>query len=256
MGPSAHAASAAGEYRESADDRRLLRCVNCGWGMQSLFVQYSPGNIRLMKCEHCKAVADPYIECEFMIILIDLILHKRKAYRHVLFNMLNLGVGEKGVLWKLTLFYFVLDVCGYSLLKSNKSCLDSSGSLLVSTLTCGMVHSSLVLLDILLGNLTFISVFLLGTRFLLNLSFDVIRYRQIVLAILISSYFRLFFIAMMVWEFPSSVIFIIDILVLSSNALAVGVVTELQTAGCLGVCVGAHVAKFFMNHWLLHLLPD
>ena len=28
------------------------------------------------------------------IILIDMILHKRKAYRHLLFNMLNLGAGD------------------------------------------------------------------------------------------------------------------------------------------------------------------
>ncbi|PPR90168.1 hypothetical protein GOBAR_AA30515 [Gossypium barbadense] len=65
------------------------RCVQCGFRIKTLFVQYSPGNIRLMKCVNCKAVADEYIECELMIVLIDLILHKPKAYRHVLFNVLN-----------------------------------------------------------------------------------------------------------------------------------------------------------------------
>ncbi|THU74908.1 hypothetical protein C4D60_Mb04t38360 [Musa balbisiana] len=227
VAPNANAGGDSGEgSTESVDDRRFLRCVNCGSGMGSLFVQYSPGNIHLMKCEHCKAVADPYIECEFMIILIDMILHKRKAYRHLLFNMLK-----------------------FSLLKNSKACLDSSRSLLLSFLTCGKV-----MLDVLLGNLIFISVVLLGIRFLLNLSFDVSRYRQILLAILVSSYFKLFLVAMMVWEFPSSVLLVIDILVISSNALALGVVTELQTAGCLGVCFGAHAAKFFSDRWLLHLL--
>ncbi|RWW05928.1 hypothetical protein GW17_00030778 [Ensete ventricosum] len=169
--PSANAGGGrGGESRESVDDRRFLRCVNCGLGMRSLFVQYSPGNIRLMKCEHCKAVADPYIECEFMvvsvvnnvfIILIDMILHKRKAYRHLLFNMLNLGAG------------------------------DSKAKIL---------------------------------------------YRQILVAILVSSYFKLFLVAMMFYNFLFTV------------------VTELQTAGCLGVCFGAHAAKFFSDHWLLRLL--
>ncbi|CAK7348606.1 unnamed protein product [Dovyalis caffra] len=42
------------------------RCVECGFPIKTLFVQYSPGNIRLMRCENCKAVADEYIECEFM----------------------------------------------------------------------------------------------------------------------------------------------------------------------------------------------
>ncbi|GAV77855.1 Arv1 domain-containing protein, partial [Cephalotus follicularis] len=54
-----------------------------------LFGQYSPGNICLIKCENCKSVADEYIECEFMILLIDLILHKPKAYRHLLYNVLH-----------------------------------------------------------------------------------------------------------------------------------------------------------------------
>ncbi|GJM96830.1 hypothetical protein PR202_ga13698 [Eleusine coracana subsp. coracana] len=67
------------------------RCVGCGRRVRTLFVQYSPGNIRLMKCDSCKAVADPYIECEFMIILIDLILHKTRAYRHLLVNKLAMG---------------------------------------------------------------------------------------------------------------------------------------------------------------------
>ena len=26
------------------------RCVGCGFKVKSLFIQYSPGNIRLMKC--------------------------------------------------------------------------------------------------------------------------------------------------------------------------------------------------------------
>ncbi|KAF5733397.1 protein arv1 isoform X2 [Tripterygium wilfordii] len=45
------------------------RCVQCGFGIQTLYVQYSPGNIRLMKCGNCKAVADEYIECEIMGLL-------------------------------------------------------------------------------------------------------------------------------------------------------------------------------------------
>ncbi|XP_042428747.1 protein ARV 2-like isoform X1 [Zingiber officinale] len=232
-----------------SEHRRLLRCVNCAREMPSLYVQYSPGNIRLMKCEYCRAVADPYIECEFMIILIDLILHKRKAYRHLLFNMLNLGGDDKEVVWKSSLLYFILDVCRYYLLKSSEACFDSSTHIMMSILTCGKV-----LLNVILGNLIFMSALFLGTRFLLKLSFNTVSYSQILLAVLISTYFRLYLIAMLVWEFPSSVLYIIDLLVLSSNALALGVVTESQTAGCLIVCLGAHVAKFFSNHWLLHLL--
>lgn len=86
------------------------RCVGCGRRVKTLFVQYSPGNIRLMKCDNCKAVADPYIECEFMIILIDLILHKTRAYRHLMFNKLSIDSSlGKGILYLSILIHIVLD---------------------------------------------------------------------------------------------------------------------------------------------------
>lgn len=86
------------------------RCVGCGRHVKTLYMQYSPGNIRLMKCDTCKAVADPYIECEFMIILIDLILHKTRAYRHLLFNKLRIYSSlDKGVLVLSILTHLFLD---------------------------------------------------------------------------------------------------------------------------------------------------
>ncbi|TYG93532.1 hypothetical protein ES288_A11G117400v1 [Gossypium darwinii] len=116
------------------------RCVQCGFRIKTLFVQYSPGNIRLMKCVNCKAVADEYIECELMIVLIDLILHKPKAYRHVLFNVLN---HER-------------------------------------------THFQM-LMDVFLGNYMFLCSFLFAIRSLLKTSAQFSRFRDLLLAILISS---------------------------------------------------------------------
>lgn len=36
---------------------------------------------------YCRSVADKYIEWEFVLIAIDLVLHRVQAYRHLLFNM-------------------------------------------------------------------------------------------------------------------------------------------------------------------------
>uniref|UniRef100_A0A0D9ZE12 Protein ARV n=1 Tax=Oryza glumipatula TaxID=40148 RepID=A0A0D9ZE12_9ORYZ len=191
------------------------RCVGCGRRVKTLYMQYSPGNIRLMKCDTCKAVADPYIECEFMIILIDLILHKTRAYRHLLFNKLRI--------------YSSLD----------------KGVLVLSILT------HLVLGDALLGNIVFMTMLFLEVQFILKLSFDIRRYREVLLAVIISSYFKLFLMAMMVWEFPSSVIFFVEISVLSSNTVALRVVTEFSKAHCFGVCFGAHAARYLTERWLL-----
>ncbi|KAJ6802510.1 protein arv1-like protein isoform X2 [Iris pallida] len=226
-----------------------LQCVNCGHDIGKLFVQYSPGNIRLMKCENCNAVADPYIECEFMILLIDLILHKTKAYRHLLYNMFSLEVNNiKGMMWKFNLAYIFLDAYMISVLRTSKDDWDSSGSLLLPVLTCLKV-----LIDVLLGNFIAVSVVLVGTKVLLTSTFNIMRYKEILLALLISSYFKLFLIATMVWEFPSSVFFIIDVFVLSSNAVALRVMTRLRTSRCVAVCFAAHSAKFLLTHFLMPL---
>eukprot|EP00257_Ricinus_communis_P014591 XP_015572297.1 protein arv1 homolog isoform X3 [Ricinus communis] len=194
----------------------MYRCVECGFGVKSLYVQYSPGNIRLMKCENCKAVADEYIECEFMIMLIDLILHKPKAYRHLLYNVLNQEtVNLEGLIWKSAISFLLLDAYRSILLQRNVE--EQVSSLSFPSL---FWRSQKIFMDVFLGNLTFLCVFLLATRILLKASVRVSRTRGLLPAILVSSYFKIFLIAMMVWEFPSSVIFIIDLFVLSSNIVA------------------------------------
>uniref|UniRef100_A0A0E0D7T0 Protein ARV n=1 Tax=Oryza meridionalis TaxID=40149 RepID=A0A0E0D7T0_9ORYZ len=191
-------------------------------------------------CDTCKAVADPYIECEFMIILIDLILHKTRAYRHLLFNKLRIYSSlDKGVLVLSILTHLVLDAC-------NKADGDSSINIFSAVLNC-----SKVLGDALLGNIVFMAMLFLEVQFILKLSFDIRRYREVLLAVIISSYFKLFLMAMMVWEFPSSVIFFVEISVLSSNTVALRVVTEFSKAHCFGVCFGAHAARYLTERWLL-----
>ncbi|KAM0924828.1 hypothetical protein ACQ4PT_004737 [Festuca glaucescens] len=223
------------------------RCVGCGRRVKTLFVQYSPGNIRLMKCDNCKAIADPYIECEFMIILIDLILHKTRAYRHLLFNKLHIGSSlDKGILYQSILVHIVLDAFRISVSEGNKADKNSSRSMLTTIFIC-----SEVLGNSLLGNVVFMAILLLGVRYILKLSFDIMRYREVLLAVIISSYFKLFLLTMMVWEFPSSAIFIVEIFVLSSNVVALRVMTQFPKAHCVGVCFAAHTAKHLTERWLL-----
>lgn len=39
--------------------------------------------------DHCKRFADKYIEHDYVIIFIDMLLHKPQVYRHLLFNRLD-----------------------------------------------------------------------------------------------------------------------------------------------------------------------
>ncbi|CAF1923430.1 unnamed protein product [Brassica oleracea] len=207
------------------------RCVGCGLRVKSLFIQYSPGNIRLMKCGNCKEVADEYIECERMIIFIDLVLHRPKVYRHVLYNEINQEtVNIQHLLWKLVFAYLLLDSYRSLLLKRT----HEHSSLVLITM-------KVVLVDVLSTNLAFLFSFAIAAKVLLH---EVSRKREIPLGILISSYFKIFLLAMLVWEFPVSVIFIIDILVLTSNSMALKVMTESSTSRCIVVCLIAHTVRF------------
>ncbi|XP_021897191.1 protein arv1 homolog isoform X2 [Carica papaya] len=202
----------------------VCRCVECGFRVNTLFVQYSPGNIRLMKC----------------ILLIDLILHKPKAYRHLLYNVLNQET-SKQLLWKSIAGFLLLDSYRSLLLRSEEESCSSVGFFFFVS-ACRKV-----LMDVFFGNFIFFCILVLAMRILLKKSNGVSRFRDLVLGILISSYFKIFLIAMMVWEFPTSVIFIVDLFVLSSNAVALKVMTELAMNICLGVCFSAHAIKFLIT---------
>lgn len=75
----------------------------CGENIDSLYIEYSEGNIKLTRCSNCSAVADKYIEYETVLVLIDVVLHRKKAYRHILFNRHQLD-GAKVLLISLMIF--------------------------------------------------------------------------------------------------------------------------------------------------------
>ncbi|KAL7211276.1 hypothetical protein ACSBR2_014205 [Camellia fascicularis] len=178
-----------------------------------------------------------------MILLIDLILHKPKAYRHLLHNVLNPQVVNlEGLFWKSIFAFLLLDT--YRILVLNWS---DAGWKLPIRFSSLVLRYGKMLMDLLLGNFMFLYILLIVTRFFLDKSAGVSRYKDILLAIFISSYFKVFFIAMMVWEFPASVLFIIDIFVLSSNTVALKVITESSVDKCIGACFSAYAVKFLVK---------
>ncbi|MCJ1295371.1 sterol homeostasis protein [Xylographa carneopallida] len=47
------------------------------------------GDVRLTQCPRCKRFADKYVEHDFVVLFIDLVLVKPQVYRHLLFNRLG-----------------------------------------------------------------------------------------------------------------------------------------------------------------------
>ncbi|KAK4795545.1 hypothetical protein SAY86_027871 [Trapa natans] len=212
------------------------RCVQCGHAIRTLFVQYSPGNIRLMKCEHCKSIADEYVECEIMILLIDLILHKTKAYRHLLYNvLLQETVDCEGLLWKSALGFLALDAYRCLILATGEGGISSL------IWICGKIFA-----DLFIGNFFLFFLILLVTRSSFTISAELSGWKDIMLVIIISSYWKIFLVSMMIWEFPPWVIPIVDAFVLSSNAVALKVISNSTTKRCIMGCFPAHAAKFLI----------
>ncbi|KAI9209577.1 Arv1 protein [Polychytrium aggregatum] len=70
-------------------------CISCGSEVPSLYTIYGlkrdgkASAIKRTHCSLCGSFADRYIENELLIVLIDMILLKPEAYRHLLFNRIR-----------------------------------------------------------------------------------------------------------------------------------------------------------------------
>lgn len=76
-------------------------CIECRFPVQSLYTVYSKADdrllgkgVRLTQCPRCKRFADKYVEHDFVVLFIDLVLIKPQVYRHLLFNRLG-RVGDE-----------------------------------------------------------------------------------------------------------------------------------------------------------------
>ncbi|CAH2072100.1 unnamed protein product [Thlaspi arvense] len=200
--------------------------------------------------ENCKEVADEYIECELMIIFIDLILHKTKAYKHLLYNVVNQETIN--VQYRITLISLTISKDRSLLLQRTNDESSVSMSSVLASLEVDSLFFSLklhrlynnVLVNVLSTNFAFVLSFSLAAKIM---SIGASRRKEILLGVLISSYIKIFLFAMPVWEFPVSVIFIVDTLVLTSNAVAIKVMTESTTSRCLAVCFVAHSVRFLVD---------
>lgn len=70
------------------DGEPRLQCVECSARVSAVLHEVG-SDVVLAKCEACGAIADKYMEYEALLIIIDMLLHRHGAYRHVLSNRLQ-----------------------------------------------------------------------------------------------------------------------------------------------------------------------
>ncbi|XP_076299196.1 ACAT-related protein required for viability 1 [Lasioglossum baleicum] len=81
----------------------MYRCVNCGAKIEELYRSYCPNVLKLLECDSCGHLADKYIEYDPAIILVDLILLDKRAYRHLLYNC------DLKYYWKLVIIIWLVE---------------------------------------------------------------------------------------------------------------------------------------------------
>lgn len=64
----------------------MYSCINCDAEVEELYRRYSPSVLKVLKCKRCGNLADKYIEYDPVIVLVDLVLLEKPAYRHLLYN--------------------------------------------------------------------------------------------------------------------------------------------------------------------------
>jgi len=69
-------------------------CIECRHPVKTLWREGGAGdkagghNIRLTVCKNCGRFCDKYVEHDFVVLFIDLVLIKPQVYRHLLHNTL------------------------------------------------------------------------------------------------------------------------------------------------------------------------
>eukprot|EP00762_Andalucia_godoyi_P002863 ANDGO_04437.mRNA.1 Protein arv1 len=65
----------------------MPQCVHCGASVPDLYTAVRvQDDLRLTDCTGCRKPADPYIELELIVILLDVLLLRPAAFRHLLRN--------------------------------------------------------------------------------------------------------------------------------------------------------------------------
>lgn len=69
-------------------------CIECTTPTDSLSIEYSNKYVQLTECKKCHREVDKYIEIDNVLLFIDLLLLKPGAYRHLVYNSLEVSLTD------------------------------------------------------------------------------------------------------------------------------------------------------------------
>ncbi|XP_060686791.1 protein ARV1 [Hemiscyllium ocellatum] len=205
------------------------RCVECNEKAQELHRDYSHGIIKITICKSCQKPVDKYVEYDPVIILIDAILCKVQAYRHIILNT------KINIHWKLCIFCLLCEAyLRWSQLQDSQQTVDPTDIIRYAKEWDFYQMFGLASLEL--------AAFLSGTFFFLWLTNKGFIQKKsncntLLIALLLSGYGKLLVIPAVIWEHDYSPLYIglIKFFVLASNAQAVRVVLNSSRRFALSV---------------------
>jgi len=232
-------------------------CIECGRPVNDVYKEFGKsgsGNIRLTRCNHpnCQQIADKYVEYDFIIVFLDLFLHKAQAYRHLLFNRQryrDFGIPIQYLKVLVVYIFFesyvkwlrVKEYCEYTQPKSAFYYYDWQDDVPYD-------RYWFIFITAIAEFSVFILAIILSVRLIYQSRYPIIKYNYLVMSIILSSFGKGFLVLMMIWDYPFSFSAILNVFVLSSNIVAIKVFLDTSTfkAGCF-VAFGFIVKLIFQS---------
>jgi len=192
----------------------------------------------------CHAVADKYVEYDNVLVVLDLILHRVGAYRHVLFNNSQVGrqFGSRHV--RLLIVYALLDAW-------------------LKCVRAGHIADPHRFAPALLAASVELLAFGAAVLFAASLALTVrVSLADIAATLVLASFGRCFLVLPMIWEYSPALLTLFNVFVLTSNVAALRAflsISLLHAAALVSVGVlvrlGANVAFHSLDEaWRISLL--
>ncbi|KAI8978534.1 Arv1 protein, partial [Pilobolus umbonatus] len=195
-------------------------CVECGASVHNLYTQYSKDNIRLTTCEECNQFADKYIEHDFVIIFIDMLLHKPQVYRHLLYNRISEQKGVEPHVFRFAILLILFEVyIKWFRLERYHSDYDT-------ILHQPLYYQYLYILTLCIYEFI---VFHCSVIALVRFYVKQVKYNYVSMALIISSFGKMLLILMVIWDYRQlEYSWLVSIIVLASNTEALSVYLNLS----------------------------
>lgn len=185
--------------------------------------------VRLARCEACGGISDRYVEHDSLFLLLDLLLHRVSAYRHLLCNHPLVQQGSHATLWRVGV---ALAVCDVHLKRTTQAAVLGESSIATAADAMPTLAPSPSLRALALSlawplassalefaAFTYVASAVVG---------GAVGVRRVAVALGYSSLGKALLVLSMIWEFPLPVIFgaAVEAFTLSCNVVALRVVHE------------------------------